>query len=66
MPPVSLSFGKIDIGPVIAAKTLARQKAIHATLNITNTVAERLDTFITFTNLLRIIYLIRYINILIT
>ena len=66
IPPLeSLSLGKIDIGPVIAAKTVARQKAMHATINITKTVAERLDNLNTFKNLLTIIYLIRYIKILI-
>lgn len=51
--PPLLSLGKIDIGPVIDAKTEAAQNAMHATRNITNTVADRLDninTFQKFTN----------------
>ena len=38
IPPDSLSLGKIDIGPVMDAKTLAKQNATHATINITKTV----------------------------
>ena len=65
MLPDSLSLGKIDIGPVIDAKTLAKQNATHATINITKTVADRLDNFNTLKNLLTIIYSIRYIKLLI-
>ena len=36
------SFGNRFIGPVIAPKTLAKQKAITAITNITNTVADLL------------------------
>jgi uncharacterized membrane protein len=46
--PVSFSLGKIEIGPVIAPKTLAKQKAMQATINITRTVAERLDILTPF------------------
>ena len=34
----------MDIGPVIAPNTLAKQKATIATIKITNTVADLLDT----------------------
>jgi hypothetical protein len=34
----------IEIGPVIDAKTLARQNARTATMKITKTVADLLDT----------------------
>ena len=47
-PPDSLSLGKIDIGPVIDAKTLARQNARTATIKITKTVADLLVKFNTF------------------
>ena len=46
--PPLLSLGKIEIGPVMDAKTVAKQKATHATMNITNTVADRLDNINTF------------------
>lgn len=65
MPPDSLSLGKIDIGPVMDANTVAKQNAMHATINITKTVADRLDNFNTLKNLLTIIYSIRYIKLLI-
>ncbi len=61
--PPLLSLGKIDIVPVIEAKTVAKQKAKQATIKITNTVADRLDNINTFQNLLTIIYLIRYIKV---
>jgi hypothetical protein len=48
IPPDSVSLGKIEIGPVIDAKTLARQNAKTATMKITNTVADLLVTIITF------------------
>jgi hypothetical protein len=64
-PPDSDSFGNIDIGPVMDAKTLAKQKAIIATMKITRTVADRLDNVNTLKNLLTIIYAIRYIKILV-
>ena len=47
-PPDSLSLGKIDIGPVIDAKTLARQNARTATIKTTKTVADLLAKFNTF------------------
>jgi hypothetical protein len=47
MPPLSLSSGKIDIGPVIDAQTHAKQKAIIATMKITKTVADLLDMYYT-------------------
>jgi len=65
MLPDSLSLGKIDIGPVMDAKTVAKQNAMHATINITKTVADRLDNFNTLKNLLTIIYSIKYIKLLI-
>ena len=48
IPPDSLSLGKIDIGPVIDAKTLARQNARTATIKTTKTVADLLAKFNTF------------------
>ena len=63
-PPDSLSLGKIEIGPVIDAKTLAKQNARTATIKITKTVADLLDTINTYLNLLKLICLMRYINIL--
>lgn len=47
-PPDSVPLGKIEIWPVIDAKTLARQNARTATIKITKTVADLLDTIITF------------------
>ena len=47
MPPLSLSLGKIDIGPVIDAQTHAKQKEIMATIKITKTVADLLDKITT-------------------
>jgi hypothetical protein len=44
-PPDSVSLGKIDIGPVIDAKTLAKQNAMTATIKMTKTVADLLDKF---------------------
>ena len=44
IPPDSVSLGKIEIGPVIDAKTLARQNAKTATMKITKTVADLLVT----------------------
>ena len=41
----SVSLGKIDIGPVIDAKTLAKQNAKTATIKITKTVADLLAKF---------------------
>ena len=43
IPPLSLSLGKIDIGPVMDAKTHAKQKAIIATMKNAKTVADLLD-----------------------
>lgn len=43
--PESVSLGKIDIGPVIDAKTLAKQNAKTATIKITKTVADLLAKF---------------------
>ena len=48
IPPDSLSLGKIDIGPVIDAKTLARQNAKTATMKITKTVADLLANINTY------------------
>ena len=47
MLPVSLSLGKIDIGPVMDAQTHAKQNATIATMKITKTVADLLDKFTT-------------------
>lgn len=66
IPPDSVSLGIIDIGPVIDAKTLARQNARTATINMTKTVADLLAKLNTLKNLLKLICLIKYINILIT
>ena len=55
-PPESVSLGKIDIGPVIDANTVARQKATMATMKITKTVADLLDNITTFKLTKKIIY----------
>lgn len=47
IPPLLLSLGKIEIGPVMDAQTHAKQKAIMATMNITKTVADLLDNVTT-------------------
>lgn len=47
-PPDSVSLGKIDIGPVMDANTLAKQNAMTATMKMTKTVADLLDKFNTF------------------
>lgn len=47
MLPLSLSLGRMDIGPVIDAQTHAKQKAIMATMKITKTVADLLDKITT-------------------
>ena len=44
----SLFSGKTAIGPVMDAKTLAKQNAKIATMNITKTLAERLAKNNTF------------------
>ena len=49
-PPDSVPLGKIEIGPVMDAKTLAKQNARTATIKITKTVADLLDTIITLLN----------------
>lgn len=41
--PESLSFGRIEIGPVMDAQMQARQNAMIATIKITRTVADLLD-----------------------
>ena len=47
IPPLLLSLGKIEIGPVMDAQTHAKQKAIIATMKITKTVADLLDNVTT-------------------
>ena len=54
MSPESVSLGKIEIGPVIDAKTLAKQNAITATIKITKTVADLLVTNNTLQKLIKL------------
>ena len=49
-PPDSVSLGKIDIGPVMDANTLAKQNAMTATMKMTKTVADLLDKLNTSQN----------------
>ena len=55
IPPLeSLSLGKIEIGPVIDANTLARQNARTATIKITKTVADLLVKINTFLKIIKV------------